>query len=359
MKTTFEPTKTQFLYIRKPTGVFYARTYAGGKSQWVSLGTKVRSIAKQKLAKLLTKHLETRDARRDVEAGSATVGQLSQVYLQSQQLRTDIRASTKGHKGFITKSLFDSWPELRERVPSRVTEHDFAEWASRHHAEWSPTKHNSTIDILRGIFEIAVSRGMISSNPVAKLPRAKVQQKQLQLPSPEQFREIVKIVRSSGASSSRGNGDLIEFLAYSGCRIQEAARVRWMDVDEATGRLWIQRGKSGQGRHVPILPAMSDLLKRIKDEKRHALARPARFGHVLVTLTCEEALERACAKTGVPRMTHHSLRHLFATRALQSGVDVRTVAGWLGHRDGGALLLKTYAHLLDHHSQQMAQRVQF
>jgi integrase len=58
-------------------------------------------------------------------------------------------------------------------------------------------------------------------------------------------------------------------------------------------------------------------------------------------------------------MTHHSLRHLFATRAIESGVPVPTVARWLGHQDGGALLLKTYSHLLDSHSQASAQKVVF
>jgi integrase len=54
-----------------------------------------------------------------------------------------------------------------------------------------------------------------------------------------------------------------------------------------------------------------------------------------------------------------ALRHLFATRAIESGVPVPTVARWLGHQDGGALLLKTYSHLLDHHSQESAQKVSF
>jgi len=38
----------------------------------------------------------------------------------------------------------------------------------------------------------------------------------------------------------------------------------------------------------------------------------------------------------------------------KAGVDVPTVARWLGHKDGGALLMKTYSHLLQEHSQAMA-----
>jgi hypothetical protein len=53
------------------------------------------------------------------------------------------------------------------------------------------------------------------------------------------------------------------------------------------------------------------------------------------------------------------LRHLFATRCIESGVDVPTVSRWLGHKDGGALAMKTYGHLRDLHSTTMAQKVVF
>jgi integrase len=56
-------------------------------------------------------------------------------------------------------------------------------------------------------------------------------------------------------------------------------------------------------------------------------------------------------------MSPHCFRHLFATRCLECGVDVPTVARWLGHQDRGMTLLKTYSHLVDEHSRQMAGRV--
>jgi len=50
---------------------------------------------------------------------------------------------------------------------------------------------------------------------------------------------------------------------------------------------------------------------------------------------------------------------LFATRCIESGVDVPTVSRWLGHKDGGALAMKTYGHLRREHSISQAQRVSF
>ena len=74
---------------------------------------------------------------------------------------------------------------------------------------------------------------------------------------------------------------------------------------------------------------------------------------------CQKALDRACKKVGINRLTHHDLRHLFATRCIESGVDITTVSRWLGHKDGGALAMKTYGHLRREHSIAQAQRVSF
>ncbi len=357
MKESRKPTNVQFLYTLN--GTFYARTYSNGREKWTSLKTKVKSIARKKLAELLSEHHETQYARQDVEAGSATVGQLVQVYLERQKLRTDLRKSSKEVKRYVVQSILKTWPELAEKLPNRVTEHEVAEWAHRHHADHSATFHNACIDFLRGTFEIAIDRGIIGRNPAAKLVRASVPKTRLELPTSEQFQKIVESVRNTGAGSAKGAADLIQFMAFSGCRISEAGKVRWKDVDEANNRIWIEPGKSGHGRHVPINPAMADLLKRIRDEKRFIRLSPKRFGYVLVNVSCDESLARASQEMGVPKLTHHKLRHYFATRCLESGAPVPTVASWLGHLDGGALLLKTYSHLLDRHSQEMAQKVVF
>ena len=66
-------------------------------------------------------------------------------------------------------------------------------------------------------------------------------------------------------------------------------------------------------------------------------------------------MDRACEKVGAERITHHDLRHLFATRCIESGVDIPTVSRWLGHKDGGALAMKTYGHLRREHSIAQAQ----
>lgn len=55
----------------------------------------------------------------------------------------------------------------------------------------------------------------------------------------------------------------------------------------------------------------------------------------------------------------HDLRHYFASMAVMSGIDFKTIAEWLGHQDGGMLVGKVYGHLLPEHKQRMAERLMF
>ena len=55
----------------------------------------------------------------------------------------------------------------------------------------------------------------------------------------------------------------------------------------------------------------------------------------------------------------YDLRHLFATRCIENGVDIPAISRWLGHQDGGALCMKTYGHLRDEHSRNEAEKVMF
>jgi hypothetical protein len=46
---------------------------------------------------------------------------------------------------------------------------------------------------------------------------------------------------------------------------------------------------------------------------------------------------------------------MFITRAIERGVDVKVIAEWQGHKDGGKLILETYSHVNASHSNRMAQ----
>ncbi len=104
-----------------------------------------------------------------------------------------------------------------------------------------------------------------------------------------------------------------------------------------------------------MIPAMRNLLERLQTWRSNGSA-DAKIMHVS---KCNGSLKNACIRLGIPHISQHDLRHLFATTCIESGVDIPTVSRWLGHKDGGALAMKVYGHLRDQHSVEMAQKVRF
>jgi integrase len=104
-----------------------------------------------------------------------------------------------------------------------------------------------------------------------------------------------------------------------------------------------------------MIGEMRDLLTRLSSER--STEDPSQ--PVLKVKEAQGFITSACRKLGIPRFTTHALHHLFGTACLESGVDVRTVAAWLGHKDNGALLLKIYSHVRRQHETEMVQKVRF
>jgi integrase len=207
---------------------------------------------------------------------------------------------------------------------------------------------------------VAVAAGARFNNPAADLARVKVRAKRLELPSREKFLEFVEAIRTAGGGYSKDCANLVRFLAYSGVRIGEAKNVTWADVNLTRREIHVRGDpetatKNGETRIVPMIPELEKMLKELRpDRPNEASTAP-----VMRVFECQNSMTNAAEKVGMKRITHHDLRHLFATICIESGVDIPTVSRWLGHKDGGALCMKTYGHLRQEHSQAQAQRVSF
>jgi integrase len=124
-------------------------------------------------------------------------------------------------------------------------------------------------------------------------------------------------------------------------------------VDFEKGLITIPGEKSATShRTIPMIPALRQLLERL-----HAERKPKPEDSIFRVHEAQKALTSAAEKAGCHRMTHHDLRHFFATLCIESGVDIPTISRWLGHADGGALAMRTYGHLRQEHSVEAAKKV--
>jgi integrase len=358
MKTWQKTRKPNLL--RHKSGRYYARAFAGGKEVWKSLKTSHYSVAEARLAEFLKEHRERVSNGNGEVSAKMTFGEAAAIHQQNLIDNLSIKPRTRDYWRQRLAALIKSWPGLDETEVRRITRADCKKWASAYAKKASPTNYNNTVSVLRHVLAIAIDAGVLYSNAAAAVKRAAVRGKQIALPTTEKFNALIAEMRAGRSRDSINCADFAAGLAFTGCRLSEAGEIAWRDVDFEAGEIIIRGDcetgtKNWELRRVPLIPDAIKLFSRICGERslESLDTKVFRVGE------CQKALDRACAKVGIDRITHHDLRHLFATRCIESGVDVPTVSRWLGHKDGGALAMKTYGHLRREHSLAQAQRVTF
>lgn len=346
----------------EPSGIYFARAKVRGKLIRKSLETNVLSVAKLRLADVLnTENKASAPSTKII--GKMLFGDALALFKERQRLASDIKQSTKDYNDRAAIDLLKTWPGLEQMDVKRITKFECLEWRAKFGKMYSPTVTNGTLSILRRVLDIAVDSGARYDNPARHkdVKRARVRRKDLKLPEPDQFIALVAHVRGNGSGRGGHSADAIEFFSYAGTRLSEAARVYGRDCSFTKNEIVIRGDpitgtKNWEIRRVPMIPEMRKLLERLKSDRgeQEFLNNP-----VLLVRKFNRSLSNACVKLGLHHLTHHDLRHLFATRCIESGVDIPTVAKWLGHKDGGVLAMQTYGHLRDKHSENMAQKVVF
>jgi integrase len=347
----------------EPSGIYFARAKVRGKLIRKSLDTNVLSVAKLRLADVLDTEHKAVGASNTKIIGKMTFGDALAIFQDRQKNATEIKESTKDYNERAAADLLKTWSGLEGMDVKRITKQDCLQWRADFGKRYSATVTNGTLSILRRVFDIVLEAGVRYDNPARtkEVKRARVRRKELRLPEPDQFLALVVHVRGNGSGKGGHCADAIEFFSYAGPRLKEAARIFGRDCSFLKNEIVIRGDpktgtKNWEMRRVPMIPEMRGLLERLKVERgeQEFLDNP-----VLRVRKFNRSLKHACKKLGLFHLTHHDLRHLFATRCIESGVDIPTVAKWLGHKDGGVLAMQTYGHLRDKHSADMAQKVVF
>jgi integrase len=351
--------------VRHKSGRYYARVFGKGKEVWKSLKTSHFSVAQARLAEFLKDHRQRvgngGGGNDSGVSAKMTFGEAATSHLRDLDDNVKIKPRTRAYYRERLRALEKSWPLLSRTEVRKISSGDCKAWAGRYGRIAAPTNYNNTVALLRHVFAVAVEAGVIYANPAAAVKRAQLRPKEIALPSSEKFNAMVEEMRNGHGRFSRDCADFVEGLAYSGMRKGEANALEWRDVDFTANEI-VVRGdavtgtKGGEGwRRVPMIPDARTLFQRMRSE----CADEPLDAKVFRVAECQKAIDRAAKKIGTARITHHDLRHLFATRCIESGVDIPTVSRWLGHKDGGALAMKTYGHLRREHSQAQALKVSF
>lgn len=397
-ETTWQRTQVQGLLRHRKSGLYYGRWTVSGKQIWLPFQTHVLSVARARKIEEDAKYERMRGSRRAVDSGECTVGQLMEAYEERTKV-ADLRPASITARLVGLKKVRKTWPEIARMKPAHVTPSAIMDWATRFKAEGtgfvppgaktiirgnSPTSVNRAIDALRRVMAIAVEEKIIPTNPVTEKPtdgrrlKKRVTAKRIMLPSMAEVERLYAAMANNGARGGWGleAADFCRFLAFTGCRMGEVPGVTWGCVDWNKRTIHVRGLQSDDGesslktetsdRFVPLFTELEALLKTII-ERRNRAAKYTETGKPMTQPAdpifrlseCQKTIDAAAKAAEIPRMTHHDFRHLFATRCIESGVDIPTVSRWLGHADGGALAMRTYGHLRQDHSAAQAAKVTF
>lgn len=329
------------LYRYESTGKYFAFIRYQGKLTKQKLEANTLAHAKRELIEARQK-LE----RVDFKAGKLTLNALCTDLLKGLKQSP----KTLERKAAIVERITKDWPDQKrgEVQISAIKPSDVRKWLASY--SFGPVSYNLYLWFIRGAFDHGVENRMLASNPAAGIRAMKRDAPIRTTPTFEQFKLIVGDIRSQ-IKNARHNesADFVEFMGLAGVGNAETINLTWGDIDFDGGSITLFRQKTRKGYKIPMFPQLRPLL----EARRGSIAR--RNDEPVFTIrSAKKSMKAACEKLNLLHFDHRSLRRMFVTRALQLGVDVKTVSAWQGHQDGGKLILSTYSHVLNDHSEKMA-----
>ncbi len=226
---------------------------------------------------------------------------------------------------------------------------------------------NSVINVLQNSLRIAYNLGLSKTNAATSLQHPKPIEKKVECFSSQEQAMIVRQILNGDKPHLFG----IVLCLYTGLRIGELLALTWIDLDFQSGILNVNKschyGKDKNGMFGMIveapktqssyrqIPLPKQLVPIIENYKKQSMGEyvVSKYGKPISNRTYQRNFEALLKFLQIPHKGFHALRHTFATRAIECGMDVKTLSEILGHKNA-TITLNRYTHsLLDHKKNMM------
>ena len=237
---------------------------------------------------------------------------------------------------------------------------------------YSVSTVNRAMSVVKALLESAVVERLILWNPSRSLRLLKDAKK----PPRETIHRALTLEETEAffrAARARGSwyAHFYAFLLNTGCRFGEAGALKPGDI--ADGMICIERtltrtingrlvigSDAKTGHSVRVIPARQEALdalaaqqeqnrlhfgQTIGDDEELPIFRAPRGG-LLGARCIGSDIDRICRDAGIERFTAHAFRDTFATRAVESGMQAKTLQEILGHADI-SITMNLYAHVME------------
>lgn len=217
--------------------------------------------------------------------------------------------------------------------------------------------------IINAFYNALIADGVVNSNPCSEVHMPQRKRKQISVLSPYDQQRLEDAAKASRNPNALG----ILLSLHTGVRIGELCALQQQNIDEENAlvriRSTIQRipaqnnipGKteviigepktSHSIRNIPIPVAVLEALKPWLNGNPEDPLFSTRTGRFMEPRTYQDLFLRMLRKCGIAPVNFHTLRHTFAVRSLESGVDPLSLSKILGH-SGPTVILNTYSQFL-------------
>lgn len=231
---------------------------------------------------------------------------------------------------------------------------------------------NGIITVLQSSLKIAYGMGEIAEYTADKIKRPKAREKQVACFSINEQRKIEHAILNGEKPKMFG----VVLCLYTGLRIGELLALTWQDIDFQKSTVSVTKtcydGKDATGkfaritgtpktetsrRIIPLPKQLVDHLKSLKRSSNSEYVISSCSGESVITVRAyQRSFDALQVRLDIPRKNFHALRHTFATRALESGMDVKSLSEILGHKNP-TVTLNRYVHSLMEHKREMMDRL--
>lgn len=235
-------------------------------------------------------------------------------------------------------------------------------------ARYASNTVNVVISVLKSSLKQALVCGIIPRDISCGLVRPRIEEKQVVCFSKSEQKKIENHILGSGNPKLVG----ILLCLYTGLRIGELLALTWGDINFKEVFLSVTKschdgwGENGYRKIIELpktssstrlIPLPRQLVAVLKKVRREVGGEYVVGGDKPVSVrSYQRTFELLQKKLHIPHKGFHALRHTFATRALECGMDVRTLSDILGHKNPTVTLTR-YVHSLMEHKRLMMNRL--
>ncbi len=305
-------------------------TYQGRQVR-TSTETADKRLAEAILATIKVKIVEGRYFDR-LEEQTRTFAELMERYETEHVAK---QASRRAIRGYIRNLL----PVFGHLTLSEISPKLIVAYKQKRYADGvAPATINRELAAMKKAFNLAIREWeWCRENPVSRVSMEK------EANTRDRWLTDEEEARLLGASPP-WLGELVRFALHTGMRLGEILALTWRGVDLFRNTATVFRSKNGTRRTIPLNQTARALLKA--KAKVRALKSEQVFQSQAQTPleanNLRRAFRRAVRQAEIEDLHFHDLRHTFATRLVQAGVDLYKVQRLLGHQS--PVMTQRYAH---------------